>query len=203
MSSKSDSVSKDREWVRRSQEGDSEAFSELVRKYQKRAYYLAYGMLGNREDALDVTQEAFLKAFRSLKGFRGSGGFYTWFYRIVYNLAIDFMRKEWRKKHLEYEDTRDHTEENLLVNAPSLSPNPGKEAAQKELNRVIMNAIHSLPESHRAVILLREIEGLTYEEIARSLRIRKGTVMSRLHYARQQLQEDLGPYMKEGEIRGK
>ena len=198
-----DPISEDLEWVQRSQDGDQEAFSELVRKYQKRVYYLAYGMLGNREDALDIAQEAFLKAFRSLKGFQGGGGFYTWLYRIAYNLSIDFMRKEWRKKNLEYRDNQDLTEEeDPVIRVPS-SSHPGQEMAQKELNRVIMDAIQSLPEQHRSVILLREIEGLSYEDIAKTLGIRKGTVMSRLHYARQELQKNLMPYIKEGEIREK
>ena len=198
-----DPISEDLEWVQRSQDGDQEAFSELVRKYQKRVYYLAYGMLGNREDALDIAQEAFLKAFRSLKGFQGGGGFYTWLYRIAYNLSIDFMRKEWRKKNLEYRDNQDLTEEeDPVIRVPS-SSHPGQEMAQKELNRVIMDAIQSLPEEHRSVILLREMEGLSYEDIAKTLRIRKGTVTSRLHYARQELQKNLMPYIKEGEIREK
>jgi len=203
MDKKVDPISEDLEWVQRSQDGDQEAFSELVRKYQKRVYYLAYGMLGNREDALDIAQEAFLKAFRSLKGFQGGGGFYTWLYRIAYNLSIDFMRKEWRKKNLEYRDNQDLTEEeDPVIRVPS-SSHPGQEMAQKELNRVIMDAIQSLPEEHRSVILLREMEGLSYEDIAKRLRIRKGTVMSRLHYARQELQKNLMPYIKEGEIREK
>lgn len=203
MNRKKDSVSEDLEWVRRSKNGDQEAFSELVRRYRRRAYCLAYGMLGNREDALDITQEAFYKAFRSLQGFRGGGGFYTWFYRIVYNLAIDFRRREWRKKNMEYEDGRDHTEASVFEASPSLSSNPARDAARKELNSMIMGAIQSLSKEHRAVILLREVEGFSYDEIARTLRVRKGTVMSRLHYARQRLQEILTPYIKEGEIGGK
>ncbi|MEK6777755.1 MAG: sigma-70 family RNA polymerase sigma factor [bacterium] len=196
-------MSEDLEWVRRSQDGDQEAFSELVRKYQKRVYYLAYGMTGNREDALDIAQEAFLKAFRSMKGFQGGGGFYTWIYRITYNQTIDFMRKEWRKKKLEYQDNQDLTEKESPIMAVPSASNPGQDMAQKELNRVIMDAVQSLPEQHRSVILLREIEGLSYDEIAEMLRIRKGTVMSRLHYARQELQKVLMPYIKEGEIREK
>lgn len=196
-------MSEDMEWVRRSQDGDQESFSELVRKYQKRVYYLAYGMTGNREDALDIAQEAFLKAFRSLKGFQGGGGFYTWLYRIAYNQSIDFMRKEWRKKKLEYQDNQDLTEKESPIMAVPSASNPGQDMAQKELNRVIMDAVQSLQEQHRSVILLREIEGLSYDDIAETLRIRKGTVMSRLHYARQELQKVLMPYIKEGEIREK
>jgi RNA polymerase sigma-70 factor (ECF subfamily) len=193
--------SEDRQWVRRAQAGDNEAFSRLVEKYQKRVYFLAYGMLGNQEDALDISQEAFLKAFRHLKGFRGGSDFYTWLYRIAYNLVIDFVRKEGRKKNVEYDDTYVPPVEESSHALRSSYSHPGKELAQQELSRVIMNAIQSLPEQQRAVIVLREIEGLSYDEIARALDIRKGTVMSRLHYARQRLQEVLKPYLKEGELR--
>ncbi len=203
MNRKIDSVTDDLELVRRSQKGDQEAFSELVMRYQKRVYYLVYGMLGNREDALDVTQEAFIKAFRGLQGFRGGGGFYTWLYRIAYNLSIDFRRKEWKKVNVEYEDHLNHSDEHAVMPGPSPAFHPGKDAARKELNRVIMDAIQELPEQHRAVILLREVEGLSYDEIAKTLKVRKGTVMSRLHYARQRLQETLTPYIEDGEIHEK
>jgi RNA polymerase sigma-70 factor (ECF subfamily) len=203
MNRKNDSAADDLELVKRSQNGDQEAFSELVKRYQKRVYYLAYGMLGNNEDAQDVAQESFIKAFRGLKGFRGGGGFYTWLYRIAYNLSIDFRRKEWKKKNVEYEDNINHSDEHGVMAGPSPAFHPGKDTAQKELSRVIMDAIQELPEQHRAVILLREIEGLSYDEIAKTLKVRKGTVMSRLHYARQHLQETLLPYIEDGEIREK
>lgn len=196
-----DSAAQDLEWVKRSQRGDQDAFSSLVTKYQRRIYSLAFGMLGNREDALDITQETFLKAFRAIREFRGGGGFYTWLYRIAHNLSIDLMRKEWRRRNLEYQDERKNTPEDVVLTVPSTVSHPGEETARKELRQVLVEAIRSLPEEHRAVILLREMEGLSYEEIAGTLRIRKGTVMSRLHYARQKLQAMLNPYLKEGEIR--
>jgi RNA polymerase sigma-70 factor (ECF subfamily) len=201
MKNKRIPASEDLEWVREAQAGDREAFSRLVEKYRRKIYNLAYGMLGNREDALDMTQEAFLKAYRSLAGFRGGSDFYTWLYRITYNQVIDHYRKEGRKQHVEYDDTYVHPNEESIRTSPSSHFQPGKALAEKELRRVIMDAIQSLPKPQRAVIVLREIEGLSYEEIAASLGVRKGTVMSRLHYARQRLQEILRPYLEEGEIR--
>ncbi len=201
MARKKDPATEDLELVERSRAGDQEAFSRLVTKYEKRIYHLAYGMLGNRDNALDVTQEAFIKAYRALQGFRGGGGFHTWLYRITYNQAIDFIRKEGRRTHVEFDET--YVTGTAEYVQASLSPefNPGKSVAQKELSRVVMDAIQRLPEHHRAVIVLREVEGHSYQEIARILKIRKGTVMSRLHYARQQLQADLTPYIEEGKIR--
>ncbi len=201
MARKEDPATEDLELVERSRAGDHEAFSRLVAKYEKRIYHLAFGMLGNRDDALDVTQEAFIKAYRALKGFRGGGGFHTWLYRIAYNQAIDFIRKEGRRTHVEFDETYvSGTVENPQI-SPSPEFNPARSLAQKELNRVVMDAIQRLPEHHRAVIVLREVEGHSYQEIARILKIRKGTVMSRLHYARQQLQADLSPYIEEGKTR--
>ncbi len=202
MERKKDPQSEDRQWVKKSQAGDREAFSRLVKKYEKRVYYLAYGMLGNREDALDITQEAFLKAFRYLGGFRGGSDFYTWLYRIAYNLVIDFVRKEGRRKNVQYDDNYAPPGEAGLSPGPSPHFDPARTVAQRELSRVIMGAIQELPAPQRAVIVLREVEGLSYEEIARTLNIRKGTVMSRLHYARQRMQEVLEPYIKEGKVAG-
>ncbi|MDX1763229.1 MAG: sigma-70 family RNA polymerase sigma factor [bacterium] len=202
MKRKKDRQSEDREWVKQSKAGDKEAFSRLVRKYEKRVYFLAYGMLGSREDALDITQEAFLKAFRYLGGFRGGSDFYTWLYRIAYNLVIDLVRKEGRRKNVEYDDTYVPSGEAGINPSPSPHFDPARTLAQRELSRVIMGAIQELPAPQRAVIVLREIEGLSYEEISTALNIRKGTVMSRLHYARQRLQEVLEPYIKEGKVVG-
>ena len=196
MKKRHDSADPDLEWVRRSREGEGEAFSTLVRKYQRRLFRMAYGMLGNTEDAEDVTQEAWIKAYRSLDGFREGSGFYTWLYRITYNLCIDFRRREWRGVPMEYDERRNPG--GLDTAPPSVAGDPHRAAVDREMQGVILGAIRELPEVHRAVILLREVEGLSYADIARTLGIRKGTVMSRLHYARQQLQRVLAPYVEGG-----
>jgi len=162
-----------------------------------------YALVGNREDALDITQESFLKAFRSIRRFRQESRFHTWLFRIAYNQAVDFMRKEFRKKHVEYEDHYGQPLDGYLRTPPSTDFHPGRELSRKELSRVVMEAIQSLPEHHRAIILLREVEGLSYGDISRTLGIRKGTVMSRLHYAREKLRRILLPYIEEGKSGGK
>ena len=157
---------------------------------------MVYGMLGNAQDAEDVTQEAWVKAYRSLGGFREGSGFYTWLYRIAYNLCIDFRRREWRGIPEEYEDGRNPG--GAEGTAPSLAGDPHRAAVGREVQAAVLAAIRELPDVHRAVILLREVEGLSYAEIARTLGVRKGTVMSRLHYARRRLQRALAPYVEGG-----
>lgn len=173
----------DGELVAQARKGDAEAFRVLVERYQGRAYSIAYGVVGHREDALDIVQEAFLKAFRMLGGFRGESGFYTWFYRILVNLAIDFRRKV----------------RPVLLEAPdrlgdARASNPVEEVHRGELRAAITAAIAALPPEQQAVIVLREIEGLSYAEIAEVEQVPIGTVMSRLFYARRKLQAALARY---------
>jgi RNA polymerase sigma-70 factor, ECF subfamily len=173
----------DLELVARARAGDRDAFRLLVERYEGRAYAIAYGFLGNREDAREIVQEAFLKAYRTLAGFRGEAGFYTWLYRIVVNLAIDFRRRD-RPAPLEEPDRlRDPRE-----------ADPASEAYRGELREAIRAAIDGLPREQRAVIVLRELEGLSYAEIAEVEQVPIGTVMSRLFYARRKLQAALARY---------
>ena len=141
-------------------DGDGNAFEDIVRTYEKNVYNIALRMTGDREDALDISQEAFLKAYHSLPSFRGEGKFSVWLYRIVSNTCLDFLRSRSRR------------------NEVSLS-----EALQRGLLR--------LPEDQRKILLLREIEGLSYDEIARVLSIEGGTVKSRIYRARRKLCEFL------------
>jgi len=185
----------DAELVRRTLDGDHEAYRTLVNAYQNKVYGIAYGVVHNREDALDIAQEAFIKAFNKLRGFRGSSTFYTWLYRITVNLAIDHARK---KKHMVIVDYDDRT----LEQAPpesgpraSRETNPLEVLKREELNETIMSAIMELPEEQRATVVLREIEDLSYAEIASVLGCSIGTVMSRLHYGRKKLRQKLSGYL--------
>lgn len=179
----------DSDMVRGVLEGDATAYRGLVEKYQGRVYGMVYGMVRNREDARDITQEAFVKAYRSIHSFRLESSFYTWIYKIAMNQAIDFLRKRKRRKASGFDEgiaTRDG--DGGIADAHN-SESPRKALERKQLYAAIMDALERLPEDQRQVVLLRELEGLSYREIAEVVGIPEGTVMSRLFYARKKLQK--------------
>jgi RNA polymerase sigma-70 factor (ECF subfamily) len=184
----------DREVVRACRRGDKEAFRELVERYQRKIVAVALGMVHNREDAIEIAQETFVKAFENLHKFKGESSFYTWLYRIVVNRAIDFQRRERRHPTVWLEDraaaggTGEPYEDALKEER---LPDPYQEASAHEIGDRVREAIDELTPDHKAVILLREVEGLSYDEISRVMQCSKGTVMSRLHYARKKLQKKL------------
>jgi RNA polymerase sigma-70 factor (ECF subfamily) len=181
----------DGELVERARRGDREAFRVLVERYQRKVAALAIGMLRNREDALDVVQDTFTKAYQSLDKFKGDSSFYTWIYRIGVNLCIDHQRREGRYVQLGT-DSEDATDDVVPPSAEDLERDePFEQARSAELGARLVEAINELTPEHRAVILLREVDGLSYEEISQVLACPKGTVMSRLHYARRHLQTRL------------
>jgi len=184
--------------VKRVQEGDREAFRQLVERYQRRLFSVAYGMLRNREDSMDVVQESFVKVYRHIDSFLGTSSFYTWAYRICVNLCIDQLRKRARRQQVDYDDAMQRSEEvdgddNIMPS--TLGVNPAKVYQRKELLEQLSAAMEALSEKHRSIIILREVQGLSYTEIAEILEISKGTVMSRLHHARQNLQKSLEEYL--------
>ena len=181
----------DRDAVRRVQAGDTEAFEPLVEKYKRKVFRLAYQVLRDQEEALDVAQEAFVKAFRALPAFKGDSAFYTWLFRITMNVALD--RKRQRATRVKSLGTDDVTPEELERTAVSTDPDPEDVATGAERRERIRQGLDSLSEHHRTIIILSDIEGLQYREIAEVLGIPMGTVMSRLHHARKRLREVLGP----------
>ncbi len=186
--------------VRRARRGDEEAFRMLVERYRRKVFSIAYGMVRDPEAALDISQEVFIKVHRYLGGFQGSSSFYTWLYRIVVNLSIDHLRKHGKRDMVDYDDMLQRREPNEVEEriVPTYQgANPLKEVDRKELGQHIATAMESLSEKHRVVLLLREVEGLSYEEIARTLKTHKGTIMSRLHHARKNLQLALRDYLRE------
>jgi len=177
----------DRRLVERATQGDRDAYGVLVQRHQHRVFNLAFQVLRNREDALDVAQEAFVKAFVSLSSFKGEASFTTWMHRIVVNLAIDSLRRRRRGEGTEYDDGR-AAPEGGEPDVEALG-NPAAELELKQMRALLERGIASLPPAQRAVIVLREIEGMSYEAIARAVGCRLGTVMSRLYYARRKLQQ--------------
>jgi RNA polymerase sigma-70 factor (ECF subfamily) len=188
-----DSLKKqDQELVALTREGNKQAYRMLVERYQSRAYAIAFEILRSREDAQDVVQEAFVKAYLSIKKFEGKASFYTWLYRIVYNLAIDYKRKLSRRGGgpREYDEHTSDSQDGVLRFSAAVR-DPQEALYSKEQALRIQEVLASISEEHRTVVMLREIEGMSYEDIAKTLNISKGTVMSRLHYARKKLQEGL------------
>ena len=193
----------DHDLVRRVQAGDKAAFRALFDKYHRRAFAVAMGVVKNEDDALDAVQEAFVKVHKNIHKFQGSSSFYTWLYRIVMNVSIDHIRKTTRRKSQDFDERALH-EESAVAGDGALVPtvtnaNPGKAALRRELGGAIQAALETLPEHHRAVIVLREIEGMSYEEMAVTLEVPKGTIMSRLFHARKKMQEALSPYLSSEE----
>jgi RNA polymerase sigma-70 factor (ECF subfamily) len=184
-------ASSDWELVQRARQDDREAFRELVERYQRKIAALALGMLRNREDALDIVQETFTKAYQSLDRFKGDAAFYTWVYRIAYNLCVDHQRRGAKQPQLSLDMEAPGQAASVAIPDGPRPDQPFDRARDAEIGRRVQEAIRELTPDHRAVILLRELEGLSYEEISQVLECPKGTVMSRLHYARRQLQARL------------
>jgi RNA polymerase sigma-70 factor, ECF subfamily len=177
----------DRELVESARGGDREAFRTLFERYNRRAYALALGIVRQPDDALDVVQDAFIKAHKHLDKFEGASSFYTWLYRIVMNLAIDHLRKH--KRTTELRDGDDVSDDSLLPQL--LGGNPGRALMDKEIRDRIDRALAELSDNHRSVLVMRELEGLSYEEMAKVMGCSKGTIMSRLFHARKNMQRML------------
>jgi RNA polymerase sigma-70 factor, ECF subfamily len=188
--SSNDSVEPDdRVLVKRCQTGDSSAFNDLVLRYRNKAFMMVYGMVQNEQDAWDLAQEGFLKAWKSIHRFKGESSFYTWLYRIMTNVTIDALRRKGIHGEAEFDDriAPAHVDPGSRT-TPSAVPLPHIKLEQNEIRQRIDEAIRKLSPEHRAVIVMKEIEDLQYSEIAEILNCSLGTVMSRLFYARKKLQ---------------
>ncbi len=176
--------------VKRAQGGDSRAFDALVTKYRGRVYAMTYNLVQNQDDAWDLAQEAFIKAWRAIGSFKLDASFYTWLYRIAHNAAYDWLRKRKVENAGEFDDNRaDHQPDPTAEAVPHAVARPDQAMSRGELKDKIQAAIQQLSADHRTAILLKEVEGLKYHEIADVMGTTIGTVMSRLFYARKKLQE--------------
>ena len=182
--------SSDWELVQKCQAGDMGAFQELVSRYHQKIYVVIVGLLRNREDALEVAQETFFRAYRKIKSFQGGSSFYTWLYRIAVNMAIDSQRRQ-KRNPLDFRETMD----GLFEEQNEVARDPFSDVHDRELREKLAAAINDLTPEHKAVIILRTVEGLSYKDIGEILGCSEGTVMSRLHYARKKLQEKLSAFL--------
>lgn len=180
----------DRVLIERAQKGDKVAFKQLVQRHQRRAFAIALGLLRDENDAREVVQEAFLRVHRGLDSFHGGSAFFTWLYRIVTNLSIDLMRKPGRRE-AELDETREIDEADIPLLSRIDGADPLDVLRRAEIRNKLEAALDALPVYHRGVIVMREVEGMSYEEMAESMGVSKGTIMSRLFHARQKLQRAL------------
>jgi len=175
--------------VESARHGDAAAFRALVIRHQRKAYAVALGVVRDPDDARDVCQEAFIKVYRGLAGFDGNSQFFTWLYRIVVNLSIDHLRRR-RTERVELDETRalESSDDAGEIVPQQLTSDPARALAQRELREQIGSALDRLSHAHRTVLVLRELNGLSYKEIAVEMRCSVGTVMSRLFHARKKMQ---------------
>jgi RNA polymerase sigma-70 factor (ECF subfamily) len=183
--------------VRQVQAGDVAAFDRLIVKYRERVLGIVYNMTSNREDAADLAQDSFIKAFQSIHRFQGQSSFFTWLYRIAINSTLSHLRKNRLRSFSSLESIRDDDPVSReVVDALTDTTGAGREAFVRELQEKLNDAMQKLSIKHRTVVTLFEIDGLSHQEIAEVMGCSVGTVRSRLHYAKQLLQAELQPYMR-------
>ncbi len=179
------------ELISRCQKGDQNALKEIYEQYHDKVYRIAYGMVRQREEALDIVQEVFIKLFQSIRNFKGKSKLYTYLYRMTMNTAIDHSRK----MHRFFSSSLD--EEGAPQPSEEAERGPDRILLHKELEGKVRAALNELPPDQRMAIVYREVEGLSYREMAESMGCSIGTVMSRLHYGRKKVQELLRKYVQE------
>jgi len=182
--------------VARVKEGDTTAFDILIKKYRERLYCVVYGMTSNREDSMDIVQDAFIKAFKSINSFKGNSSFYTWIYRIAVNMTITSLKKSRLRRFFSFENMNDELGNKEIVESLVENDEGSKTTLLKELREKLNEALQLLSIEHRTVVVLHEIEGLSHSEIAEIVGTREGTVRTRLFYAKQQLKAILTDYIK-------
>jgi len=186
----------DRQFIEKILAGNPKALEPLFVKYRERIYHICYRMVFNREDAVDLTSETFLKACRAIKTFRMGSRFYTWLCRIAINASIDFLRKKGREHRVQFDEVIIDESKLDAARKPS-ADNPVRNLEMRELRAALVEAVNGLNEEHQSVFALYALQNLSYREIAEILDCPLGTVMSRLHYARKRLQDALQRYVKQ------
>ena len=189
---------RDLDWavVQRVQAGNVGAFDQLVQRYREHIFSVVYNMTSNREDASDLTQETFIKAFQAIGRFKGKSAFFTWIYRIAINTTMTFLKKRNRRRFISYEKIDEEVSNSEIFERLTATNRSEKGALINELQEKLNDALQKLSLKHRTVVILHEIEGLEHTEIAEITKTSVGTVRSRLHYAKQQLQTYLQEYLE-------
>lgn len=185
----------DNDLVRLAQEGDTDAFSTLVERYHSRIYTLTFQMTSSREDAEDLTQEVFVKAFEALPRFKGKSSFYTWLYRIGINKTINYRKKRNRNRPVSLDAMEQEVRSEESYHAFNSKGSPLRNVSLGELQKKLNEAMEGLSEKHRTVVVMHDMQGMPHDEIAKVVGVSVGTVRSRLFYARRQLQAELGDYV--------
>lgn len=184
----------DREIVRRIQSGEMGAFDLLIERHKGRVYAVIYNMVGNHEDAADLSQDVFMRAFKAIGGYRSEANFYTWLYRIAINTTLNFLKTR-KESHLSLNEwDKGLGEEPAFRELESLE-SVGSQVDRGELQEKLNEALQKLSEEHRAVVVLHDIEGMRHQEIAKALGCSEATARSRLFYAHQRLQALLAKYL--------
>ena len=193
-------IIKEEALVLQARSGDLKSFSALVQNYQERAIRIAHSFVGNFEDARDMAQEAFVKAYENLDSFKEESRFYTWFYRILVNTCKDFLRKKQARRHISFGSTRDGDGEDLdpVMNVETHAKNAAQELVNKELGSAITGALDRLPFQQRTAFSLRYLEGLNLEEVSESMEVSVGTVKATLWQAGQKMQKFLAEFTTVG-----
>jgi RNA polymerase sigma-70 factor (ECF subfamily) len=173
--------------LKRSQQGDVAAFEQLIAKHQTLAYNVAYRILGNEEDAKDATQEALIKVFRNINKFKGDASFGTWLYRIVVNSCNDYIRKHRKVVTYSIDNEIETDEGTMKKELADESPGPELAYETKDMQKIVQTALGKLPEANRIVVVLRDIQGFSYDEIAQMIEVPVGTVKSRINRGRDML----------------
>lgn len=186
----------DSELVLKAQQGDVHAFDVLVERYHGKIYGLTYNMTSNREDAEDLAQEVFVKAFEALPRFKGKSSFYTWLYRIAVNKTINYRKKRNRKRALSLDSLNQEIKTDEVYHDLTSKGSPLRSLSLSELQIKLNEALQNLSERHRTVVVLHDMQGIPHEEIAKMVGASVGTVRSRLFYARRQMQAELAEFVK-------
>ncbi|MGB0415555.1 MAG: RNA polymerase sigma factor [Coraliomargarita sp.] len=188
---------RDIDWaiVQKVKDGNVGAFDRLVQKYREHIFSVIYNLTSNREDASDLTQDTFIKAFQAIGRFKGKSAFFTWLYRIAINTTMTFLKKQGRRRYINYETINEEASSSEIVEKLTAKNRSEKGVLVQELQEKLNESLQKLSPKHRTVVVLHEIEGLEHAEIAEITKTSVGTVRSRLHYAKQQLQSYLQEYV--------